>query len=204
MPNNNTQRPLGYRTNNLNKINERIDTLLADHAKILVIRVDFYIRKDYILDIDHAFMVRALTRLRNNMRYNQLFNDCITYIAKLEYTSDRGWHYHMAFIFNGHIKQGDYYLAKKIGDYWTTTITGKLGHSHSCHMRAYVRHGIGMVDYHDQKKIAYLKGALDYLTKHDATGVSGGYQDASGKTMRTFFMSQYQPKPKGLGRPRFY
>ncbi len=62
----NFQRPLGYRTKNLNKINERIDALLADYAKILVIRVDFYIRKNHILDIDHSFMVRALTRLRNN------------------------------------------------------------------------------------------------------------------------------------------
>ncbi len=200
----NTHHYLGYRTNNLNRINERIDALLADYAKILVIRVDFYIRKDHILDIDHAFMVRVLTKLRNNMRNNQLFNDYITYIAKLEYTPDRGWHYHMAFIFNGHTKRSDYYLAKQIGDYWTTTITGMLGNSHSCHTTTYTYHGIGMVDYHDEDKIACLKHALAYLTKHDATGVSGGYQDASGKTMRTFSMSQYKPRLKGFGRPRLF
>ncbi len=196
--------PLGYRANSLARVSQRIDDLLVDYARILAIRVDFYIRKDHVLDVDHTFMVKALAQLRNNMRHNQLFNDCITYIAKLEYTPDRGWHYHMAFIFNGHTKLGDYHLAEQIGQYWTTTITGMLGHSHSCHTTAYTHHGIGMVDYHDQEKIAYLKGALAYLTKHDAIGVSGGYRDARGKTLRTFFMSQYQPRLDSWGRPRLY
>lgn len=198
----NFPRPLGYRENNINRINERIDALLADYAKILVVRVDFYIRKDHILDIDHAFMVRALAQLRNNMRYNQLFNGCITYMAKLEHTHDRGWHYHMAFIFNGHARQSDYYLAEQIGQYWATTITGMLGHSHSCHTTAYTHHGIGMVDYHDEEKIACLKQALAYLAKYDVNSVQGIYLDASGKNIRTFFMSQYQPKVTEMGRPR--
>ena len=72
------ERLYGYNQNNLDMIDQRIDELLQNYAKILVVRVDFYIREEYTLDITDRFMIEAWKRLRNNMRFNQLFAHCIT------------------------------------------------------------------------------------------------------------------------------
>ena len=196
--------PYGYNPNSLYRIFNRIDQLLQDHAKILVIRVDFYIRKDFILDISDRFMIEAWQRLRNNMRSNQLFDHCMTQMAKLEYTPDRGWHFHTAFFFNGHYHQSEYGLGKTIQTYWEGTIAKMVGHGHVTSGQDHIVHGTGMVHYSEADKINNVKYALAYLAKNDCNQANKAFTDAIGKNIRTFFISQYQPKCGLSGRPRAY
>ena len=196
------ERLYGYNQNNLDMIDQRIDELLQNYAKILVVRVDFYIREEYTLDITDRFMIEAWQRLRNNMRFNQLFAHCITSMAKLEYTPARGWHFHTAFIFNGQHHQSEYGLGKAIQAYWENTLAGMVGHGHLTSGQDYSINGTGMVHYRDVEKIFNVKYALAYLAKIDFYQLNKIFTDATGKNIRTFFISQYKPKQGLRGRPR--
>src|SRR5699024_1341533 len=95
-----------------------IDDLFQLYSKLLFIRVDFYLRKEHDNVNNYHNLNNAFTRLRNNMRFNSLFDHYITYCAKLEYGPQRGWHFHVLFFFDGQKVQNDYLLAQAIGEYW--------------------------------------------------------------------------------------
>ena len=59
-----------------------------------------------------------------------------------------------------------------------------------------------MIEHQDKKKIDHLKLTAQYLTKID-DNIQGIHLTNDGsRTIRTFFMSEYQPKQKNKGRPR--
>ena len=117
---------------------------------------------------------------------------------------DISWHYHVIFFFNGQLVQRDCWLSQQIGNYWNTVITRGIGvyYSVNLHHEDYRFNGIGMIEHQDVQKIAYLKLTAQYLTKID-DNIQGIYLTHDGsRTIRTFFMSEYQPKQKNKGRPR--
>ena len=84
-----------YNRSNQERLHHFIDQLFNDYSKLLVVRLDFYIGNEYAEIKTYEYMNEAFIRLRNNLRFNQLFNHYITYAAKLEYGVDRRWHYHV-------------------------------------------------------------------------------------------------------------
>ena len=75
---------------------------------------------------------------RLHLLIDQLFDNYITYVAKLEYGVDRRWHYHVVFFYDGQKVKNDYLLAQALGEYWVGTITrgfevfGKRGSRRAC------------------------------------------------------------------------
>lgn len=197
-PSNGSRYPINKR--NQRRLHGLIDNLFNDYSKLLIVRLDFYIQKDYELINTYDYLNEAFERLRNNQRFNSLFEHYITYAARLEYGTDRKWHYHVLFFFDGQRVRDDYGLAKAIGEYWEDVITRSLGSYHSPNMNKarYRRIGVGMIDYRDKEKIECLKeDVANYLIKFDLNS-----SKAIG--LRTYRQGQYKPKQGRLGRRRLH
>lgn len=185
----------------VNKVNikrsvEYIDQLFSIHSKILAVRVDFYFNSEFSTP---AFLHKAFATLRNNWRFNQLFDGFIGYIRKIEYGIERGWHMHVLFFFNGNKKQSDYALAEAIGLYWNNVLAKSMGGYYSSNMlpkETFQYNGLGLICYTDKEKIDNLKLLSSYLCKTDTYPAEYG-------SVRTFATGQ-TPKPGIGGRPRKY
>lgn len=183
-----------------------IDALFRDYSKLLVLRVDLYWKKEYADVISYENMNEAFTRLRNNMRYNSLFEHHITYCAKLEYGPKRGWHYHVLFFFYGQCVRNDYLLAQRVGEYWSKIITHGMGDYFSPNMNTgnYQTVAVGMIEYYESSRIADLKAAASYLVKETVLSDNVQMLDASGKVYRSYRQGQYSPSNSRAGRPRLH
>lgn len=187
---------------NQRRLHHLIDQLFNDYSKLLVVRLDLYLGKDYADVNTYEYMNAAFERLRNNMRFNRLFEHYITYTARIEYGSDRRWHYHVVFFFDGQKVKHDYTLAKLLGKYWINVITDGLGGYHSANMNKddYPVFAVGMIVHDDLQRIANLKEALKYLVKEEAG--EPVRLDAAGKAYRSYRQGVYKPRDSRLGRPR--
>ncbi|MEZ2624185.1 inovirus-type Gp2 protein [Paenalcaligenes hominis] len=187
---------------NQRRLHHLIDQLFNDYSKLLVMRLDLYIKNEYAEANTYQYMNEAFDRLRNNMRFNQLFKHYITYVAKLEYGKDKRWHYHVAFFFDGQKVMHDYSHAESIGNYWINVITDGLGWYHSANMNKddYSVFAVGMIVHDDLQRIANLKEALKYLVKEEAG--EPVRLDAAGKSSRSYRQGVYKPRGSRLGRPR--
>ncbi|MGG4606318.1 inovirus-type Gp2 protein [Paenalcaligenes sp. Me131] len=191
-------------SSNQSRLHNLIDKLFTDYSKLLVVRMDFYLQSNYEDINTYEYMNHAFTHLRNNLRFNSLFEHHITYAAKLEYGEDRKWHYHVLFFFDGQHVRNDYLLAKGIGEYWTHTITRNIGDYYSANMNTskYQTVAVGMLHYQDSLKIQNLKAIANYLVKEDKGRLR--MRDAANKAYRSYRQGHYKPRATNLGRPRGY
>lgn len=117
-----------------------VNALFSVYSKILVVRVDLYQEKfsgDELLrrceqgwqspSSELEMLQGRVDRLLRNRKHNQMFDDCIGYIIKLEYAPIRGWHAHAIFFFDGHEVKNESYYSIAIGDYWVDVITEGKG-----------------------------------------------------------------------------
>lgn len=188
---------------NQSRLHQLIDNIFMDFSKVLTVRLDFYIQKEYEEFNNYLYMNDCFTRLRNNSRFNSLFEYCITYIASLEHGQDRKWHYHVLFFFDGQQLKSDYQLAKEIGEYWVNVITRGIGAYNSPNLNKgrYRTFALGNIGYNDAEAIANLKAVSDYLVKAEK-GLQHLPDSELGKNYRTYRQGQYKPKLSNLGRPR--
>ena len=186
---------------NSTSVHEYINRLFRLHSKLLVVRVDVHygdeikdtITIEEVIDDRDAYL-RAVKR-----RYRNLLG----YIWKLEYGVARGYHYHMAFIFNGNKVQGDISLGRKLGEEWKS-LSREPRTYYNCNAdrdkyEEWGAYGIGMVHHDDsEKRHLLLHNALSYLLKFD---------EALLAEMHERFRSVGKmevPRRRGLGgRPRF-
>jgi hypothetical protein len=136
------------------------------------------------------------------MENNRLGKHMLGYAWKLEYGPDKGWHYHLLFIFDGSNVREDQTLAMFIGDYWKNVITQCRGSYYNCNAfkDSYKTLGIGMINYHDLELRQGLYQAAKYLTKPDyyARAIVLGND-------RTFARkATLKPKDGNIGRPRSF
>ena len=187
---------------NQRRLHHVVDQLFNDYSKLLVVRLDFYLQSSYADINSYEYMNAAFAQLRNNMRFNRLFEHYITYAAKLEYGVDRRWHYHVVFFFDGQKVKNDYLVAQALGKYWVDTITRGLGSYYSANMNSdkYKAFALGMIDYRELGRIENLKAVLDYLVKEEVG--EPVRLDAAGKAYRSYRQGVYKPRDCRLGRPR--
>src|SRR5699024_5935898 len=188
---------------NQSRLHQPIDNIFMDFSKVLTVRLDFYIQKEYEEFNNYFYMNDGFTRLRNNSRFSILFEYCITYIASLEHGQDRKWHYHVLFFFDGQQLKSDYQLAKEIGEYWVNVITRGIGAYNSPNLNKgrYRTFALGNIGYNDAEAIANLKAVSDYLVKAEK-GLQHLPDSELGKNYRTYRQGQYKPKLSNLERPR--
>jgi hypothetical protein len=153
---------------NFKMLTEYVDALFECRSRLLVLRVDLTYQKQYS-QTTQAEARRDRERLFENARSNKMFCEMVGFIWKLEHGSDKGFHYHVMFFFDGSKVRQDITLAKRIGQYWTDVVTKGRGLYFNCNAGklAYKSCGIGMVDHTDAKLRQGLRNAVIYLTKTD-------------------------------------
>ena len=196
-------------TKNYQSMCQYINNLFSRYARLLVIRLDLGYRKDvdirYMTENEvYAAYWQAKTdkeHLFNNTRTNQIFDNMVGYIWRLEYGIDKGFHYHCIFFFDGSKVQQDINIADMIGMYWQNVITQGRGLYHNCnrHKKKYGKCGIGMINYYDEVLINNLKLAAQYLVKPDEH--LSAFMNAM-NIGRTFGRGIIQEKTETRGRPR--
>ena len=179
-----------------------IDQLLESHSKIQVIRLDLSYTKEHAREASLEEINQDLKHLLNNRRTKpSIFENMVGYIAKREYTEDKGPHIHSVFIFDGQKVSKDAYKGDQIGEYWKNEITDGKGIFHNCNREKgkYSECALGMIDHTDETKRTVLKEkAIAYLCKEEQS-IDPIKQSG---TERSFTRGIAPRKKSNAGRPR--
>lgn len=145
------------------------NNLFEKHARLLIIRVDFGYLSECKNKITTDMVLEHRKKFFTNTRSNQLFTHMLGYAWKLEYGLDKGFHYHMLFMFDGSKVREDISIAKQLGEYWSSSITNGDGLYFNCNRikDSYKCCGIGMVNHDDSGLRDGLNKAALYMTKAD-------------------------------------
>lgn len=146
-----------------------IDALFNNRStRMLVLRLDFAYQEEIAQSITIRQAKKDLNHFFNNKRGNQtLFNGWLGYIRKMEWSPQKGVHFHMVIFFNGSVREKGAYLAQSLGEYWKK-ITGNRGIYWNCNdsRHKYKRYGIGMIEIDNiAKRKILLDDVVNYLTK---------------------------------------
>lgn len=190
---------------------ELFNHLIAKFARVLVIRMDFALKRDPETLLKHASSMsvpysrhdlidikRYIKKFKNNWRNNKLLSAIEGYIWQYEYSHATGFHIHAYFFYDGNKHQEDITLAQYISDYWKK-VTHSQGCTYICNMQKdqYKYCGIGMIHYSDIEKQSYLFKTFDYIVKADQFFIFSEL-----KNFKRFHRSEL-PEPKAKsGRPR--
>lgn len=155
---------------NSTSVHDYINKLFRLHSKLLVVRVDVHYGDEIkdTMTIEEAIDDRDAYLRAVKRRYRNLLG----YVWKLEYGVARGYHYHIAFIFNGNKVQGDISLGRKLGEEWKS-LSREPRTYYNCNAdrkkyEEWGAYGIGMVHHDDlEKRHLLLHNALSYLLKFD-------------------------------------
>ena len=184
---------LGWRASDQNNYQSAmgyIDDLFKRLSRLLVIRVDFYVKASDPGHFDPEIMKDYLNRFLNNSRCNSLFNNQVGYMWGFEYGQLRGYHFHMLFFFDGAKSRQDITLGQAIGNYWVNNITQGAGEYHCSNFDKETLWdrgcslGVGMISRHDVVAIQAVKDVAAYLIK-DKPALED-YFSETGKRFRTF------------------
>lgn len=200
-----------FNRDNIRTINDFFDKIFHFYSKITPVRVDFYLQKEYIHEYDYEDIRRLFNNLKNNMRNNGLFRHCISYLSRLEFAYETGWHFHVLFVFNGQQVQEDYAYAHDICRYWEQVITKGQGRAYSrnmddefvCAITFDEQHQAlgGYIDHRDTMRIQALIQSSYYLAKQTAMDIEAKRRAAP--HARFFNAGQIQlAGSKKRGRPR--
>lgn len=90
------------------------------------------------------------------------------FLWKLEFGMLKGHHFHVLAFMNGHLVQQGLSIDAQIKQQWESIVTEGRGTFYSCKPGDYDEPGIGMIEYHDERKRDLLeKKVLPYLVKAD-------------------------------------
>lgn len=100
---------------NINRVNKHIDALFDKYDDLLMVRLDlFYDANQPCLDSEKVVGDRK--RLIEHIK--KTYKSYVTYIAKLEYTAQKGYYYHIAVFFNNNVTKDDFDLGNSLGKVW--------------------------------------------------------------------------------------
>lgn len=181
-----------------------IDDLFDIYSKMQFIRLDLGYTKEHASKSSLEEINQDLTHLLNNRRTKpSVFGGMVGYIAKKEFTEDKGPHIHSLFIFDGQKISKDEFKGDQIGKYWRNEITDGKGIYHNCNREKekYAQCALGMIDHTDEAKRTVLKEkAIAYLCK-DEQSVDPIKQSG---TERSFTRGIAPRRKSNAGRPRLY
>lgn len=166
------------------------ELLLEHYSKLAVIRVDLSYREGqrrFIDIVDFRQDIRKLLdRLQDGDRH---FNDLQGYTYALEQGSQKGYHAHFLFFYDGSRVKFDRHIADCIIDTWKE-ITGEAGQGYNCNTKqnrkSYQERGndaLGSVSRGDHAKRANVLKIVRYFTAPDKTEQ---YLRVRDKNMQTF------------------
>lgn len=145
------------------------------HTKLLVLRVDLYIRPTHHTMADVRLAEKCLERYLRDLDEGRIVPDVLRRICKRECGFDRGMHYHLLVALDGHRHQNACYMSKLLGEKWLK----KCGPLRASYFNCYVRrhhykfNALGSVHISDWRMLMGIREAIRYLVKGDGYVMTG-------------------------------
>ncbi|WP_375581926.1 inovirus-type Gp2 protein [Acinetobacter baumannii] len=173
---------------NAAKLDNRLKEILKSYSAVLVVRVDLA----YAVSPDIEQVDNDLETLRRKIKRSE-YGDVLLLVWALEQGEKKGYHCHIALIFNERKRTSAWKIAKAVGELWED-VTRDDGSYFNCHDRRYLKQyedqdtlGVGIiyseVDYQVQK----MCSTLSYLARPEKEQY---LRVKTTRKMRTFGMSQ--------------
>ena len=141
------------------------NNLFYVYSRLLVVRVDFHYQPEFYDELSPERVIDDREAFLRSIKRE--FKWLVGLGWKLEYESQRKFHYHFVFFFDGNKARQDILLGQFLGECWVR-ITGDIGSYHNCNYedKNYPEKYLGMIHYSDERKRRALRRVV-YLTKND-------------------------------------
>lgn len=153
-------------------------SLFGKRSRLLVLRVDLYVREKDRLWSYTPEAEAAFDKFASALSGCKIVPDVLGWMSAREDGLERGRHYHVMALLDGHERRAGVNLAKTLGEYWMTECVGsdRVGSYFNCFALAkkYKHLGIGTIHCSDAKKLLGLFYATRYLCKSNVQLVATG------------------------------
>lgn len=175
---------------NKSSLKEYLKDLIGHYSKLLFVRVDLSIHKDFQHEVNietfNQYLKTFINRIQNK---DTCFKDLQGYAWAVEQGERKGYHCHVLLIYDGHKHQSDYGLGMQVGECWEK-ITDQKGYFFLSNTSEYKKKferkgmlGIGMIHRKDPLQVDNAINAAMYLVNPEK---ENQYLRVKVKGMRTF------------------
>lgn len=173
---------------NAAKLDKRLEEILKSYSAVLVVRVDLA----YVVSPDIEQVDNDLEMLRRKIKRSE-YGDVLLLVWALEHGEKKGYHCHIALIFNERKRTSAWSIAKAVGELWED-VTGDEGSYFNCHDRRYLKQyeeqgtlGVGIIYSGVDYQVRKMCSTLSYLARPEKEQY---LRVKTTRKMRTFGMSQ--------------
>ncbi|MFX5645660.1 inovirus-type Gp2 protein [Acinetobacter baumannii] len=173
---------------NAAKLDNRLKEILKSYSAVLVVRVDLA----YVVSPDIEQVDNDLEILRRKIKRSE-YGDVLLLVWALEQGEKKGYHCHIALIFNERKRTSAWSIAKAVGELWED-VTDDEGSYFNCHDRRYLKQyeeldtvGIGIIYSEVDYQVRKMCSTLSYLARPEKEQY---LRVKITRKMRTFGMSQ--------------
>lgn len=175
---------------------EYFASLLKQHRKLLLVRVDLAYKFDHVPTIKQFDQdIKRLTRRIQDK--DTIFKGQVGYVYRLEQGGkSKGFHCHLLVIYNGSIRCRDSYLGQSIGELWHKQITKGDGLFFNCNQQDHKQRyrqlnklGLGLIERKDKLAVTNAFKVIGYLALPEK---DDQYLRARLKGMREFSKGQFR------------
>ncbi|HEO1811523.1 TPA: inovirus-type Gp2 protein [Acinetobacter baumannii] len=174
---------------NAAKLDNRLEEILKSYSAVLVVRVDLA----YVVSPDIEQVDNDLEMLRRKIKRSEYGDDILMLVWALEQGERKGYHCHIALIFNERKRTSAWKIAKAVGELWED-VTDDEGSYFNCHDRRYLKQyeeqgtlGIGIIYSEVDYQVRRMRSTLSYLARPEKEQY---LRVKTTRRMRTFGMSQ--------------
>ncbi|MCW8692788.1 inovirus Gp2 family protein [Acinetobacter baumannii] len=174
---------------NAAKLDNRLKEILKSYSAVLVVRVDLA----YVVSPDIEQVDNDLEMLRRKIKRSEYGRDVLLLVWALEQGAKKGYHCHIALIFNERKRTSAWNIAKAVGELWED-VTGDEGSYFNCHDRRYLKQyedqdtlGVGIIYSEVDYQVRRMRSTLSYLARPEKEQY---LRVKITRRMRTFGMSQ--------------
>ncbi|EXE88938.1 hypothetical protein J591_0765 [Acinetobacter baumannii 532279] len=174
---------------NAAKLDNRLKEILKSYSAVLVVRVDLA----YVVSPDIEQVDNDLEMLRRKIKHSEYGRDVLLLVWALEQGEKKGYHCHIALIFNERKRTSAWKIAKALGELWED-VTEDDGSYFNCHDRRYLKQyedqdtlGIGIIYSEVDYQVRRMRSTLSYLARPEKEQY---LRVKTTRKMRTFGMSQ--------------
>lgn len=174
---------------NAKSLDKRLLELVDEYQALLVVRVDLaYTQSPNIQQAE-----QDLEKLRRRINRSKYGDEILLLVWALEQGVSKGYHCHLALIFDERDRTGAWSIAKAIGELWEE-ITNNQGCYFNCHDRNYLNRyakrdvvGIGIIYCNVVYQVEKMRSTLAYFVRPDK---GQHLRVKTSKKKRSFGMSQ--------------
>ncbi|HDU8503797.1 inovirus Gp2 family protein [Acinetobacter baumannii] len=174
---------------NAAKLDNRLEEILKSYSAVLVVRVDLA----YVVSPDIEQVDNDLEMLRRKIKRSEYGDDILMLVWALEQGEKKGYHCHIALIFNERKRTSAWKIAKVVGELWED-VTRDEGSYFNCHDRRYLKQyedqdtlGVGIIYSGVDYQVRRMCSTLSYLARPEKEQY---LRVKTTRKMRTFGMSQ--------------